>query len=242
MLIWRTFKEVQDMNKPILGTIYLVSDLATAAASREIPQTFVISLTEQQDYIISIPDAMAGTVFLPPYEAMMFLSDGDFNNFRDNYLYYLASSEQVNLLFTVLCTSCLMKDSHLIFYVPKEELDLGFFGVLAEYIMNCFGIVIGTPQNPFVYNPAFDASNLQKMYINSFIDLQELMVHYPVGSPFDPQINDKIADEMQLRIQMSEWTIPQWIFEYKERIKQNNNIFLQRGVIIDASIRKGQLL
>lgn len=223
------------MVTPITGSIYLVSDIETVSVSRQMPKTRIISLTEEPDYMKFIPDSILGTVFLPPYECMIYLSDGDYANFREVYLRYLTGSPELDLFLSVVTRAVLIEGINIVLFVPKDEVELGFFQILAEYIFNCFGIMIGNNQAPFMYNPAFDASNCEKMYLNGFMDVEELMVNFPMGVQFSPMTVQKLAEQMGGMIPLAATaTIVEygnWLFNYKERIKQNNNTFLQRGLI-----------
>lgn len=222
------------MNKPILGNLYLVDDINVAMASKNMPGTFTISLTEEAGYIKYIPEAMGGTILLPPYEAMIYLSDGDFNNFRDIYLQYLSLSPEIDLFLSVILRACLINDSRLIFYVPKEELSLGFFSVIAEYIANCFGIVIGTVQNAFYYNPVYDPIVMERIYVNELMNKEELMTYFPPKLQFTQPTVTKLVADMNLKIgkpNASIFDYAEWLYNYKERIKQAGDVYLERGLI-----------
>lgn len=228
------------MLNPITGTIYVVTDIAVASTARQMPLTRVITLSEDPEYTIALPDAVRGTVFLPPYESMMFLSDGDYMNFREVYMNYLINSAEANLFLSIIVKSVLIQGNNIVIFVPREEAELGFFQVFSEYLINFYGIAVGTDQNPFMYNFSYDGSNCERMYLNGFMTIDELMVNFPPVTLFSPPVVEKLAAEMGQLIPLHNASIDelsQWLFSYKERIKQNNNVFLQRGIIKYDSVR-----
>lgn len=218
----------------MIGSIYLVTDIGTASTARQMPATRIISLTEEPEYSCMIPEAVIGTVFLPPYESMMFLSDGDYNSFRDVYMNYLTQSAEVNLFLSIVMMSVLVEGNNLVIFIPRDEMELGFFQVFAEYLVRFYGIAIGTDVSPFMYNPQYDGSNCEVMYLNGFMTYQELMVNFPAYVTFSPQVVSKLILDMGGLIPLKDASIEEystWLYDYKERIKQNNNVLLQRGLI-----------
>lgn len=228
------------MLNPITGTIYVVTDITVASTARQMPLTRVITLSEDPEYTIALPDAVRGTVFLPPYESMMFLSDSDYINFREVYMNYLINSAEANLFLSIITKSVLIQGNNIVIFVPREEAELGFFQVFSEYLINFYGIAVGTDQNPFMYNFSYDGSNCERMYLNGFMTVDELMVNFPPVTLFSLPVVEKLAAEMGQLIPLHNASIDeisQWLFSYKERIKQNNNVFLQRGIIKYDSVR-----
>lgn len=223
------------MITPVTGSIYLVMDVETASVSKQMPKTRIVSLTEEPEYMKFIPDSIVGSVLLPPYESMIYLTEGDYNNFREVYSRYLMGSPEVDLYLSVIIRAVLVEGINIIIFIPKEEGELGFFQVLADYLFNCFGIVVGSNMNQFMYNPVYDGSNCERMYINGFMNMEELMINFPPAMQFSPLTIQKLVEEMGNQIPLPAGSdimqYGSWLFNYKERIKQNNNVFLQRGLI-----------
>lgn len=222
------------MVNPVIASIYLVTDIGTASAARQMPSTRIVSLTEEQEYMCMIPDAVVATVLLPPYESMMFLSDGDYNTFKDVYMGYLTQSAEVNMFLAIIMRSVLIEGNNIVIFVPRDEMELGFFQVFAEYLTVAYGVVIGTDTSPFMYNPQYDGSNCEIMYMNNFMSYHELLVNFPQYVTFSPQVVSKLVTDMGGLIPLKDASIEEyslWLYDYKERIKQNNNMFLQRGLI-----------
>lgn len=223
------------MVTPVLGSIYLVSDIDMINNLKTNPNTKIISLTEEQDYMRLIPEAIPGTVFLPPYEALVFLTDSDMKSFYDIYMSYLIGTNEVSVYTAVILRAVLMEGINIILFVPKDELELNFFPVLADYFMR-FGVITGTPVNNFAYNPAFDAIVCQLLYMFDYMSMEELMVNFPPSVAFDPNTIVKLCVDHGNIVPKDVLSDPtllaqsSWFFSYKERIKQNNNNFLQRGI------------
>lgn len=218
----------------LTGSIYLVTDLDAAVAASQMGQR-VIALTEQTDYTQYLPDAIGGTILLPPYDAMMFLMDGMYQPFYDSYVYHLATSVEANAYFNILLRS-VMVGLNLVFYLPKEEYELNFVGVLAGYIQNCFGVILGDymTNTPFAYNPAYDTIVLNKLYLDNLIKVDEFMIQYPPAIEIVPDSCWKASIEIGRAFDTIEECCV-WINAYKERIKANNNVFLKVGMVKYAS-------
>lgn len=229
------------MLNPVKGTIFVVTDVMVASTAMQMPQTRIVTLSEDQEHFVALPGAVPGTVFLPPYESMMFLAEGDAVNFRDVYFKYLMNSIEANLFLSIICKSVLIEGNNIVLFVPRDEAQLGFLQVLLEYLINFYGIMLGTDQSPFMYNFSYDGSNCERMYINGFMTVEELMINFPPVTPFSIPVVEKLVIDMGLLLPLINPTIEeaaQWLFDYKERIKQNNNVFLQRGIIkYDSNIK-----
>lgn len=218
-----------------LGTIYLVTDIDVIATNQIDPsrKQYIIALTEDNEFLRYFPDAMQASILLPPYESLIYLTDGDMNNFRQIYLNYLSTSPEANMLMSIILKAVLFNGLNIIFYVPSDENELGFFPVIAEYMFNCYGIVIGNPITPFAYIPTFDSVICDKLYMDGIIDIEEYMLNYPIGVGFT-QLNviNKLSSELKLQLdddaQLSDYA--KWLYDYKEEIRLCNK-FLKRGLI-----------
>lgn len=224
------------MVTPLTGSIYVVSDINMLNSLRSAPNTKIISLTEEADYVKMFPEAVPGTIFLPPYEALVFLTDSDMKSFSDIYMHYLMGTDQVSVYSAVILRAILMEGINIILFIPKDELELNFFPVLASYFGMMYGVTIGTPINNFMYNPAYDVAVCQLLFAVDYMSMEELMVNFPQGAVFDINTIAKLCAQCTNIVPkeiLSDTTYNSqsaWFYNYKERIKQNNNNFLQRGI------------
>lgn len=72
------------------------------------------------------------SVLLPPYQSSMFLIDGDMMNFSMSYNNYL--STEVPYQFLLLLLKGMVIDRKYIFYLSKDELEMGYCQVLLNYL------------------------------------------------------------------------------------------------------------
>lgn len=219
---------------PLTGSIYLVSDLNIACNNLVAPSTAVITLTEQPEYIAYIPTALKGSALLPPYEAIMALSDNNRMLFSQIYYEYLASNPDVNILITIITAAVLLRGMRILLLIPTDEMELDFFRDLSAYIYGVYGILIGTEQSPFGYQPCFDAINLEKMYLGGFITPQEFILEFPADVPISLQSSWKIINDLNIPI-IQYYQAEAWVNNYVREIKQGGNVFRLKGVIRPCS-------
>lgn len=224
------------MVTPLTGSIYIVSDINMLNSLRATPNTKIISLSEDFDHAKMFPEAVPGTVFLPPYEALVYLTDSDMNSFSDIYMHYLMGTDEVSMYSAVILRAVLMEGINIILFVSNDELELNFFQVLASYFGMMYGVTIGTPINNFMYNPAYDAAVCQLLFAADYMSMEELMINFPQGVMFDINTVAKLCMQnpniipKELSSDQTYASQSTWLYNYKERIKQNNNNFLQRGI------------
>lgn len=219
---------------PLTGSIYLVSDIDVACNNLVAPNTAVITLTEQPEYMAYIPTALRGSALLPPYEAVMALSDNNRQLFSQIYYEYLASNVDVNILITIMTGSILLKGMRILLFIPRDEMELGFFRDLSAYIYGVYGILIGTEESPFGYHPYFDVANLEKLYLGGFITPQDFILEYPADMPVSLPASWKIINDLNIPI-IQYNQAEAWVNNYVREIKQGGNIFRMRGVIKPCS-------
>lgn len=220
---------------PLTGSIYLINDLQMAANGLMDNNTRVITLTEQPEYTMYMPNVLQGTILLPPYEAMIALSDNNRQLFSQIYYSYLASSMDIDHMVTIITGAVLLKGMNILLFIPMDEMELDFFKDLSAFIYATCGILIGTPQNPFAYQPCFDAMNLQKMYYFNLLSYQDVILEYPANERIPFPVCNKILTDMGIAEQIPLNQYEQWVYGYVNQIKQAGNVFRIRGVIKPCS-------
>lgn len=101
------------------------------------------------------------SVLLPPYQASMFMIDGDMMNFNMVYNNYLSSETPYQFLLLLL--KGIATDRKYIFYLTKDELEMGYCQVLLNYLN-----IITNNNNPL------DITKL--LYINNQLSTDEFIL------------------------------------------------------------------
>lgn len=174
------------------GSIILAQDIEAVIEYARVGYK-VITVTEdnldQITYMIGGPTIKA-TILLPPCDAMQLLMDGQYDAFNSLYLSYLSTNFECLNYQDILVLSAL-KGINMVLYIPRDELELGFYDTLNFYMLNYRGILIGNAMQNVPFNfsqvPAFDIYNLERLYIGEFITAGEYITYYPINEPVNPQ-------------------------------------------------------
>lgn len=214
--------------KIINGTSFWCSDQQLALNEYNSGYRVVCFSDEANEIKAMMPEAIMASIFLPPYELMDILMDGDMQTFSYYYTEYLATSEEVNTMIDIILAA-LYKGINIVFYVPRSEFELGFWQIFNNYFVGLTGVIPGimggNPQNVdyLANNP-----NIMRLFSKGFMDYPDLL------TGFDGPITDPILCVMMCeRIGFSadpEYAI-QYINSYKASIENNNGIFLQKGIV-----------
>lgn len=153
--------------------------------------------TDQLSYLAG--PLIKATILLPPCDAMQLLMDGQYDAFSSVYLNYLSTNYECLGYQDILILSAL-KGINMVLYIPKDELELGFYDVLYFYMLNYRGILIGNAMQNIPFStsqtPAFDIYNLERLYCGDFITAGDYIIYYPSTEPINPQTVVDLAVEL----------------------------------------------
>lgn len=124
------------------GTITIVTDinLAMQCASQGCKVCYVgDAMNNNYPMFIQIP------LLSPCFEALNAGINGDMNSFATIYINQLNSPECYYTFMALL--SCIYKDENVILYIEESEV-CNYAAVLQEYVLNTFGIMIGSQNCP----------------------------------------------------------------------------------------------
>lgn len=180
------------MNLSNMGTLYIANDFELA--QNVLYTGGKIIILDEGFEETSPPGIIMASILLPPYQALGQLVDGDMETFANMYTEYLFSPDPDS--FISLIVTCLFKGVNIIMYTPDGFGSLEFFPVLANYILNVYGITIGGPNNPFIFNPAFLSSVLNVIYKYGLITTPEFISLWPQNVPISEEIVQKMMQEI----------------------------------------------
>lgn len=228
------------MNTLLTGSIYLVTDkevlrtMATSFSHR------IVAMVENYDGIEDIPNIALASVLLPPYSAICAEMDGNIQAFYQEYFIHLGSKEADATICLLMAAA--VRGINIALYVPKEEAtNLHFATAFVQYLHDTYGITVGTEQNPFAYDQAFDPVIYSRLYLHDFISYQEFFVAFPANCLIPEMVIPKLASEMQVCMFDNMQDYVNYFTCYKNRIAENDNKFLTIPVIRgvkDAHIRQ----
>ena len=176
--------------------------------------------------------AIPGTILLPPYGAVCAEMDNNLEAYYGIYFNHLGDYESNSFIAAIL--KALYEGINICMYLPLESKELRYNIALVEYFANTFGILIGTDA-PVMYvydqDPNLYLNILTTLYTNNRIDVEELFILYPPGAPILEPMMPKLIQEFNAPLMQDINQYARYFYEYKEKIKANNNIFLQPGIV-----------
>lgn len=190
----------------------------------------VICITDDMTIKQWMPNAMFGSVFLPPYDAMTMLLDGDRQGFELAYSDYIYSSEEVAIMISII-VAALSKGINISLYVPRSEYELGFFQVFLSCLSYMTGIFCGFEDT---MAPAYDINynnvNVERLYMHGFMSYEEFMLGYDGASITNPILCRALCSDVGYFPEQDQDAI-RFISRHKQSIIDNGNRFLKKGFI-----------
>lgn len=182
------------------GSIILVQDIEAVIEYAKVGFKVITVAEDNSDQLAyMVGPVIKATILLPPCDAMQLLIDGQYDAFNSLYLSYLSTNYECLSYQDILVLSAL-KGINMVLYIPKDELELGFYDALYFYMLNYRGIMIGNAMQNIPFStsqlPAFDIYNLERLYIGEFITAGEYITYYPVNEPVNAQTEVQLITEL----------------------------------------------
>ena len=175
---------------------------------------------------------LSGVILLPPYGAVCAEMDNNLEAYYAIYFNHLNDYEASSFIGAIF--RALYEGINICLYLPEESRELRYNIALVEYFANTYGILIGTDA-PVMYvydqNPNLLLNILNTMYLTNQLSLEELFGWYPQGLPILETMLPKLIQEFNAPLMQDINQYANYFFDYKERIKANNNVFLQPGIV-----------
>lgn len=158
----------------------------------------VIAITESINELNIFPPGIVnmGTILTPNIETMAAELDKEYEVSDMMYREYLTGPVQDQ--FIVLMLAALYKGTNILLYIPKDEyFGLSFKNVLLDHIYKMYGVVVGTPEIQFTFDPNFFYKIIGKFYLYDFITLDEFVMSYPENVGFEQNVLAKLTNDVK---------------------------------------------
>ena len=155
--------------------IYITCDPQIVFNAQYVNQR-VIAITESVPELSIFPPGLVnlGTILCPNVETMAAELDGEYEVSDMMYREYLTGLVQDQ--FIVLMLAAIYKGTNVLLYMPRDEYTgLTFKNVLLDHVFKMYGVVIGTPEVQFGFDPNFLPIILSKFYLYDYISLDEFV-------------------------------------------------------------------
>lgn len=174
------------------GTIYITNDINLCLSNLNMCKTIIIA-DEPDNYMI--PQAIGGSLLLPPYEAMTALIDGNDAEFNMGYMDYLNNNPSVYKFINIILQA-LIAGTNIIFLIDSEGIN--FELSLKEFFMTSFGILIGDSAHVFSYDITYTPIILNRLYISDDISKETYLLLYPYEIDIEPFFVNKLSYEFNM--------------------------------------------
>ena len=155
----------------------------------------IILIGEPDRDIITNYNAISGSLFMPPYEAVMQEMDGDIRAFRDIYVQHLFSPECQEYI--ALIFRALYEGKNILLFLSKDESELSYSKVLLEFMANVYGLLISLDINisaSFSQTKSSIVSDL--LYLYDLFTLEEYFLNRIETEPINGAIMGKLVNEL----------------------------------------------
>lgn len=205
------------------GTIYITNDINLCLTNMAMCKTIIIA-DEPENY--RMPQAIGGSLLLPPYQALELLVDGNERDFEFEYDQYLNNDISVYKFINIILQA-LIVGTNIIFLVESNDID--FMKVLRRYFAVSFGIILGDSMNPFSFDINYTTTILNRLYSCDDISKETYLSLYPLEFDIDPFCVGKLQADFNMRFNN--------IKEAHEYFKRYSQILKNGGIIRDAVSR-----
>lgn len=205
------------------GTIYITNDINLCLTNMAMCKTIIIA-DEPENY--RMPQAIGGSLLLPPYQALELLVDGNERDFEFEYDQYLNNDISVYKFINIILQA-LIVGTNIIFLVESNDID--FMKVLRRYFAVSFGIILGDSMNPFSFDINYTPTILNRLYSCDDISKETYLSLYPLEFDIDPFCVGKLQADFNMRFNN--------IKEAHEYFKRYSQVLKNGGIIRDAVSR-----
>lgn len=162
---------------------------------------------------------VVATSFVPDYQTMSLMVDGNENGFIQMYISSLGSKAATEMMSAIL--ACLYRGITVIFYLPPEASGLNYVGYLLEYIQMNYGITTQTKTTQYSFNPQFSGVVSELLYLNDLINSQEFLVN---STSLDDFTLKKLVKEYHPLVKNPKDIndIVKWFSDYKDALLQSD--------------------
>lgn len=135
----------------------------------------IILIGDQDKDLVTQYDMIVGSLFMPPYEAVMAEMDGDFTTFRDKYFRHLFSTEVQEYI--ALIFRALYEGKNILLFLTKDESELWYSKLLLEFLMTTFGLTISTVGKPATFNVNYTDMVCDLLYFYDLFSYVEYLLN-----------------------------------------------------------------
>ena len=191
----------------------------------------IVALVEDKNLVQQI-GAIQASILLPPYEAMEAEMNNNpvlFHEIYNSHLFMYEANKFVGALITAL-----YEGKNICLYISDSSKTLLFNQELLSFFANNYGIIIQQDQPvgyTYIQNQYQLMNIIENMYIYDYITPEDVFILTPSGVGFSEVVTNKLIQQFPCPIYNTIEEFAKYLYDYKERIKSNNNTPLIPGLL-----------
>ncbi len=217
----------------LVGDINITNRLEDLDQCRLTHKIILIGDTDRD--LVTNYNMIVGSLFMPPYEAVMEEMDGNFAGFRNKYFAHLFSNEVQEYI--ALIFRALYEGKKIMLFLTKDESELWYSKLLIEFMITNFGLTISPVGNPAVFNIQYSDAVCDLLYFHDLFSYSEYLRNRN-ETPIAPILLQKLVMETNPYVPQQTEAYYQ---EYFKHLQQSLKIVpgsIIPGVILDERERR----
>ena len=195
----------------------------------------IILIGDPDRDLVTQYNMIVGSLFMPPYEAVMEEMDGNFTNFRNKYFAHLFSNEVQEYI--ALIFRALYEGKKILLFLTKDESELWYSKLLIEFMISTFGLTISPVGNSAVFNIQYTDAVCDLLYFHDLFSYSEYLRNRN-ETPIAPLLLQKLVMEVNPYVPYCTETHYQEYFKHLQRSIRMVQGNVVSGIILDERERR----
>lgn len=153
----------------------------------------IIMIGEPDKELMINFNAISGSLFMPPYEAVMEEMDGNLEAFRHKYFVHLFSAECQEYI--ALIFRAMYEGKRILLYLSKDESEMWYSKLFIEFMMTTFGLCISISDDQATFNMQYSDAVCDLLYLHDLFTYHEYFRNRN-ESLIQPIVMQKLVMEM----------------------------------------------
>lgn len=153
----------------------------------------IILIGEPDKDLVTQYNMIAGSLFMPPYDAVMEEMDGNYPAFHDKYYKHLFSNEVQE--YVALIFRALYEGKNILLFLSKDESEMMYSKVLLEFLNSIFGLTVFPIGKSALFNINFTDPVCDLLYFYNLFTYTDYL-RYRSETPIGPVILQKLVMEI----------------------------------------------
>ena len=191
----------------------------------------IIMIGEPDTSLAQEFNAIAGSLFMPPYEAVMQEMDGNLQAFHDIYANHLMSiecQEYIALIFRAL-----YEGKNILLYLTKDESELAYSKVLLEFMAGAYGLLISPNIDiPASFSQTKSTVVSDLLYLYDLFTIEEYFINR-LSEPINGAVLGKLVNELNPYVEQRTYEAYNNYFMRLDNMIKGQGRFVMNGLTFE---------